>query len=110
VLETRFELRLTPAGREQLSVLAASTSARNTATRRNLLHRPPQRLSGEGTSSGRPCAGVSGRGGDDSQGVGVDVRRVVRVEYHWLEGKYNQLPALMANLVSRRVALIATPT
>ena len=33
----------------------------------------------------------------------------VTVEYHWLEGKYDQLPTLMANLVSRRVALIATP-
>jgi len=33
----------------------------------------------------------------------------VRVEYHWLEGKYDQLPALMADLVRRRVTLIATP-
>ena len=31
------------------------------------------------------------------------------VEYHWLEGKYDQLPALMADMVRRRMALIATP-
>jgi putative ABC transport system substrate-binding protein len=31
------------------------------------------------------------------------------VEYHYLEGQYNRLPALMADLVSRRVAVIATP-
>jgi hypothetical protein len=29
------------------------------------------------------------------------------VEYHWLEGQYNRLPALMADLVRRRVAVIA---
>src|SRR6266511_166513 len=31
----------------------------------------------------------------------------VMVEYHWLEGQYNRLPALMADLVGRRVAVIA---
>jgi putative ABC transport system substrate-binding protein len=33
----------------------------------------------------------------------------VTVEYHWLEGDYNRAPALMADLVRRRVAVIATP-
>jgi len=32
----------------------------------------------------------------------------VMVEYHWLEGQYDRLPALMADLVRRRVAVIAT--
>jgi ABC-type uncharacterized transport system substrate-binding protein len=33
----------------------------------------------------------------------------VAVEYHWLEGQYDRLPALMADLVRRRVAVIVTP-
>jgi putative ABC transport system substrate-binding protein len=32
----------------------------------------------------------------------------VTVEYHWLEGQYERAPALMADLVRRRVAVIAT--
>jgi putative tryptophan/tyrosine transport system substrate-binding protein len=34
----------------------------------------------------------------------------VTVEYHWLEGQYDRLPALMADLVRRRVAVIAAST
>jgi putative ABC transport system substrate-binding protein len=34
----------------------------------------------------------------------------VTVEHHWLEGQYDRLPALMADLVRRRVAIIVTAT
>ncbi len=33
----------------------------------------------------------------------------VTVEYHWLEGHYDRLPALLADLVRRQVVVIATP-
>ena len=33
----------------------------------------------------------------------------VLVEYHWLEGQYDRLPAVIADLVRRRVAVIAVP-
>jgi hypothetical protein len=32
----------------------------------------------------------------------------VTVEYHWLDGQYDRLPSLLADLVRRRVATIAT--
>jgi putative ABC transport system substrate-binding protein len=63
---------------------------------------------------------VSGRSADSSarymavfrQGLmetGYVEGRNVTVEYHWLEGQYGRLPALMADLVRRHVAVIATP-
>jgi putative ABC transport system substrate-binding protein len=33
----------------------------------------------------------------------------VTVEYHWLDGRYELLPSLMADLIRRRLAVIATP-
>jgi putative ABC transport system substrate-binding protein len=35
--------------------------------------------------------------------------RNVAVEYHWLDGRYDQLSPLMADLARRRVAVIVTP-
>jgi putative ABC transport system substrate-binding protein len=32
------------------------------------------------------------------------------IEYYWLNGQYDGLPALMGDLVRRRVAVIATPS
>jgi putative ABC transport system substrate-binding protein len=68
-----------------------------------------------------PVIGVVIAGSDDAaagnadafrKGLGetgyVDGRNVT-VEYHWLEGQYDRLPALIADLVRRRVAVIATP-
>src|SRR5262249_50918885 len=41
--------------------------------------------------------------------TGYTEGRNVTVEYHWLEGRYDRLPALLAEIVGRRVAVIATP-
>jgi putative tryptophan/tyrosine transport system substrate-binding protein len=45
--------------------------------------------------------GLSETGTVEGQGV--------TVEYHWLEGHYDRLPPLLAELISRPVAVIATP-
>jgi putative ABC transport system substrate-binding protein len=41
--------------------------------------------------------------------TGIIEGQNVTVEYHWLKGQYDLLPSLMADLVRRRVAVIATP-
>ena len=63
---------------------------------------------------------VSGRSHEDSVRFAPAFRKglnetgfiegqTVMVEYHWLDGQYDRLSSLMADLVRRRVAVIATP-
>jgi putative ABC transport system substrate-binding protein len=63
---------------------------------------------------------VSGRAPEDSAPYGIAFRkgltesgvaegRDATIEYHWLDGQYDKLPSLMADLVRRRVSVIATP-
>jgi len=68
-----------------------------------------------------PVVGLVGGGSDDiskryvtafRKGLnesGMIEGQNAAVEYHWLEGRYDRLPALMADLVRSRVAVIATP-
>jgi ABC-type uncharacterized transport system substrate-binding protein len=63
---------------------------------------------------------VSGQSPADSAPLGAAFRKAlnetgyiegqnVMVEYRWLDGQYDRLPSLMADLVRSRVAVIATP-
>ena len=68
-----------------------------------------------------PVVGLVGGGGGDTSARYVSAFRKglnetgtiegqnATIEYHWLEGRYERLPSLMADLVRRGVAVIATP-
>jgi putative ABC transport system substrate-binding protein len=78
-------------------------------------------LTVRGQQPAMPIVGVVGGGGGDTstryvtafrKGLnesGIIEGQNVTVEFHWLKGQYDRLPSLMADLVRRRVAVIATP-
>ena len=41
--------------------------------------------------------------------TGLTEGRDVAVEYHWLDGRYEDLPAIISDAIRRHVAVIATP-
>ena len=61
----------------------------------------------DGSADGNARFAAAFRKGLNENGY-VDGQNVT-VEYHWFEGQYDRLPALMADLVRRRVAAIAAP-
>jgi putative ABC transport system substrate-binding protein len=77
-------------------------------------------LAAHAQQAAMPVVGfVTGRSPEESARLGAAFRKGlnetgyvegqnVMVEYYWLEGQYDRLPSLMADLVGRRVAAIAT--
>jgi putative ABC transport system substrate-binding protein len=78
-------------------------------------------LAARAQQSAVPVIGfINARSAEDSPQLGAAFRKGleatgyvqgqnVTVEYHWLDGRYDRIPSLIADLVSRRVAVIATP-
>ena len=60
-------------------------------------------------NGGSPVASWSSAFRKGLNGTGYIEGQNVAVEYHWLEDHFDRLPSLMADLVRRQVAVIATP-
>jgi putative ABC transport system substrate-binding protein len=93
--------------REFIFTLGGAAAAWPLAARAQQAAMPIVAFVNGGTADNDPRNGVAFRKGLSESGY-VDGRNV-NVEYHWLGGQYERLSPLMADLVRRRVAVIATP-
>jgi len=93
--------------RDLIALIGGAAAAWPLAARAQQAAMPIVGVINPGTPSGMTRYAAAFRTGLSEAGY-VEGQNVT-VEYHWLEGQYGRLPALMADLVRRRVDVIATP-
>jgi putative tryptophan/tyrosine transport system substrate-binding protein len=93
--------------RDFITLLGGVAAARPLATRAQQPTMPVVGYIHGGTADGNTRNTAAFRKGLSK--IGYVEGQNVRVEYHWLEGHYERLSALLADLIQRRVDVIATP-
>jgi putative tryptophan/tyrosine transport system substrate-binding protein len=93
--------------RELISLIGGAAAARPLAARAQQPAMPVVGFIRDGSADGSMRFVAAFRKGLNETGY-IEGQNVT-VEYHWLEGQYDRLPALMGDLVRRQVAVIATP-
>ena len=93
--------------REFIMALAGLAGAWPLAARAEQSSMPVIAFMNGGSAEGSARNGAAFRKGLSE--TGLIEGRDVTVEFHWLEGKYDQVPGLLADLIRRRVTVIASP-